>query len=125
MLIDIDFRDKRPLYEQIMTRLEELILKGVMSPDDAMPSVRQLAVELSINPNTIQKAYAALEQNGYTYSVSGRGSFVANVEDIMPKKREEILMEFDALIRRALGVGITAKEIEEHIREFVSGEDKK
>ncbi len=125
MLIDIDFRDKRPLYEQIMTRFEELILKGVMSPDDAMPSVRQLAVELSINPNTIQKAYAALEQNGYTYSVSGRGSFVANVEDIMPKKREEILMEFDALIRRALGVGITAKEIEEHIREFVSGEDKK
>ena len=102
-----------------------MILKGVMSPDDAMPSVRQLAVELSINPNTIQKAYAALEQNGYTYSVSGRGSFVANVEDIMPKKREEILMEFDALIRRALGVGITAKEIEEHIREFVSGEDKK
>ena len=125
MLIDIDFRDKRPLYEQIMTRFEELILKGVMSPDDAMPSVRQLAVELSINPNTMQKAYAALEQNGYTYSVSGRGSFVANVEDIMPKKREEILMEFDALIRRALGVGITAKEIEEHIREFVSGEDKK
>ena len=90
MLIDVDFRDKRPLYEQISSKLAELILQGVIIPDEPLPSVRALAVELSINPNTIQNAYSVLEQQGYTYSVSGRGSFAANVESILPKKREEL-----------------------------------
>ena len=64
MLIEIDYRDKRPLYEQIAKKFEELILKGIMKPDESMPSIRQLAIELSINPNTIQKSYAALETSG-------------------------------------------------------------
>lgn len=122
MLIEIDYRDKRPLYEQISAKFEDLILRGVMKPDESMPSIRQLAVELSINPNTIQKSYASLEQAGFTYSVSGRGSFVANVEDIMPKKKEEIYNEIKALFKKASELGITKKELSELVKEYFEEE---
>lgn len=118
MLIEVDYRDKRPLYEQIAKKFEELIIRGIMKPDEAMPSIRQLAVELSINPNTIQKSYASLEQAGFTYSVSGRGSFVANVEEIMPKRKEEVLEELKNLLKKAVDLGITRQELSELIKEY-------
>lgn len=68
-MITIDFQNRKPIYEQIIDRFQVLIMKGILAPDSQMPSVRSLAVELSINPNTIQKAYAALEQQGFIYSV--------------------------------------------------------
>ena len=125
MLIEIDYRDKRPLYEQIAKKFEELILKGIMKPDESMPSIRQLAIELSINPNTIQKSYAALETSGFTYSVSGRGSFVANVEDIMPKKKEEFYEELKALIKKASDLGISGKELITLVEKCCAEEEKK
>ena len=76
-MIVLDYRDKRPIYEQVVERLERLVVSGVLETDEKMPSVRNLAMELSVNPNTIQRAYAQLEQEGYLYTVSGRGSFVA------------------------------------------------
>ena len=119
MLVEIDYKEKCPLYEQITARFEQLIIKGALKPGEAMPSIRSLAVELSINPNTIQKSYATLEQAGYTYSVSGRGSFVSNVEEIMPKKREEFFAEIEELIKRAGDLGISRAEIIEYIKEGV------
>ena len=74
-MIVIDYKDTRPIYEQIVERFKTLILKGAMQSDEQMPSVRNLAMELSINPNTIQKAYAELERQGFIYTVKGRGSF--------------------------------------------------
>ncbi|EGB93651.1 GntR family transcriptional regulator [Clostridium sp. D5] len=68
-MINIDYQSRTPIYEQIVERFQMLILKGVLKPDDQMPSVRSLALQLSINPNTIQKAYAQLEQQGY---ISGK-----------------------------------------------------
>ena len=76
-MINIDYQSRTPIYEQIVERFQMLILKGVLKPDDQMPSVRSLALQLSINPNTIQKAYAQLEQQGYIYPVKGRGNFVS------------------------------------------------
>ena len=75
-MIIIDYSDKRPIYEQIIDRVETLIVTGVLEPDEKLPSVRSLAVELSINPNTIQRAYMELEREGFIYSVKGRGNFV-------------------------------------------------
>ena len=75
-MIVIDYQDRRPIYEQIVDRFELLIVKGALEPDSQMPSVRQMAMELSINPNTIQKAYVILEQEGYIYPVKGKGNFV-------------------------------------------------
>ena len=76
-VILLDYRDKRPIYEQIVEKLERLIVGGALEADSKMPSVRSLGMELAVNPNTIQRAYNQLEQDGYLYTVSGRGSFVA------------------------------------------------
>ena len=75
-MIVIDYQNRKPIYEQIVERFQMLIVKGILEADSQMPSVRTLASELSINPNTIQKAYTILEQQGYIYPVKGRGNFV-------------------------------------------------
>ena len=76
-MIILDYRDRRPIYEQVLEKLKELMLLDVLKENDPLPSVRSLAMDLSINPNTIQRAYAELERQGYIYTVKGRGSFVA------------------------------------------------
>ena len=76
-MIALDYRDPRPIYEQVVQKLADLILAGVLQENEQLPSVRGLASELSINPNTIQRAYAELDRQGYTYTVKGKGSFVA------------------------------------------------
>ena len=85
-MILIDLKDSRPIYEQVVERFKILILKGVISPDEKLPSVRNLAVDLSINPNTIQRAYGELERQGYIYTVKGRGNFASDRENGSVKK---------------------------------------
>ena len=82
-MIIIDYRDSRPIYEQVVEKFKLLILKGVLAQDEKMPSVRTLAMELSINPNTIQRAYVQLEDQGYIYTVKGRGNFVSDREQLL------------------------------------------
>ncbi len=80
-MIIIDYRDKRPLYEQVAEKLEHLIVCGALESNTRLPSVRSLALDLSVNPNTIQRAYAQLEQEGYIYSVVGRGNYVTDARE--------------------------------------------
>ena len=87
-MIAIDVQSRKPIYEQIVERFETLIVSGVLAPDSQLPSVRALAMELSINPNTIQKAYTMLEQEGFIYPVRGRGNFVSGDETLKKKKQE-------------------------------------
>ena len=89
-MIVIDSRDKRAIYEQVVDRLSNLMLIGVLQPGEKLPSVRSLAVDLSINPNTIQKAYLELERQGYVYSVKGVGSFVSDMDVIKNNKKNMI-----------------------------------
>ena len=77
-MILIDYKSRKPIYEQIIDSIKSLIDSGVLERDDQLPSVRQLAQELAINPNTIQKAYGELEREGVIYSLKGRGSFVGS-----------------------------------------------
>lgn len=70
-MILLDYKDSRPIYEQVAEKLQELMILGILEEDSQMPSVRSLATELSINPNTIQRAYGELERNGFIYSVQG------------------------------------------------------
>lgn len=93
-LIFIDYNDKRPIYEQVTEKIQTLILNGVLEPDSKLPSVRSLAMELSINPNTIQRAYSELEREGFIYSVKGRGNFVKMNEDLIIKEQEKLLLQF-------------------------------
>ena len=82
-MIILDYKDARPIYEQVVDKFQKLILTGALEPNTKMPSVRSLAVELSINPNTIQRAYAELEREGFIYTVKGRGNFVAYDEGLL------------------------------------------
>ena len=114
-MILLDYKDRRPIYEQVVSKFEELMLLGAMKENEPLPSVRSLAMELSINPNTIQRAYAELERQGYIYSVKGRGSFVADNRQIRERKRQEIWDQLELLIRDAKGTGITMLEFQEQV----------
>lgn len=100
-MIILDYKDRRPIYEQVVEQISELILKGVLEPDEKLPSVRSLAMELSINPNTIQRAYAELERRGFLYSVKGRGNFVSYSEELLEQKQLEILKELRESVEKA------------------------
>lgn len=110
-MILLDYRDKRPIYEQVVDKLERLIVAGGLEVNFKMPSVRQLAMELSVNPNTIQRAYAQLEQDGYIYTVAGRGSFVAHECEWRSGKEAELTKELRELFGRAKEAGLSHEQI--------------
>ena len=110
-MILIDYKDRRPIYEQIVEKFQQMIICGVMEPDSPMPSVRSLAMELSINPNTIQRAYMTLEQEGLIYPVKGKGNFVAETRQIQEKSKEDFRKEFLELVRRGINTGMTEEEL--------------
>lgn len=114
-MIVLDLKDARPLYEQVADRFKNLILLGVLSEDERLPSVRNLAMELSINPNTIQKAYGELEREGFIYSVKGRGNFVSSNKDLVVHKKKEILERMKALVQEGEAIGLTRKEMMEYL----------
>lgn len=102
-MVVIDYQNRKPIYEQIVERFQMLIVKGILEPDSQMPSVRALATELSINPNTIQKAYAVLEQEGYIYPVKGRGNFVSGKSGISQTKKRRFSFKTAWGIKRRKG----------------------
>ena len=111
-MIILDYKDTRPIYEQIVDKLENLILKGVLQKDEKMPSVRSFAVELSINPNTIQKAYSELERRGFLYTVKGRGNYVALSKELYQIKQDEVKEKLKAVVREAKELGVTREEMQ-------------
>lgn len=115
-MIILDYRDTRPLYEQIVDKFQTLILKGVLEANSRMPSVRSLAVELSINPNTIQRAYSELERTGFIYTVKGRGNFVAYDESLKQVRRQEIFEKLDRLLQEAADLGMSREELAARIQ---------
>lgn len=115
-MILIDYKDSRPIYEQIFDKFRLLILNGAMKADEKMPSVRSLAMELSINPNTIQRSYSELERQGYIYTVKGRGNFVSDTTGLKDEYRKEIFKRLDEVLDAAGNAGIARGELIEHIR---------
>ena len=110
-MILIDYNDKRPIYEQIAGRFQALIISGVMEADEKLPSVRTLAVELSINPNTIQRAYGELEKDGFIYTVKGKGNFVKRDEGLVHRQKERLLGELYEQARICLMQGVNRQEL--------------
>lgn len=106
-MIILDYKDRSPIYEQVVERFKDLIINQVLEPDAQMPSVRSLAMDLSINPNTIQRAYAELERQGFIYTVKGKGSFVSKSSQFIQAKKEEIFQSVFKLIAQAIRIGIT------------------
>lgn len=116
-MIILDYRDTRPLYEQIVDKFQMLILSGALEPNSRMPSVRSLAVELSINPNTIQRAYSELERTGFLYTVKGKGNYVACSDSLKDVRKQEILEKLRDLKKEALSMGMTVKELTEFLEQ--------
>ena len=94
-MIQLNYRDSKPIYEQIKDGLRKLVISNSLSADEKLPSVRELAAKLAINPNTIQKAYRDLESEGYIYTVTGKGTFVAERKEVYDARAKELLTEFD------------------------------
>lgn len=110
-MILLDYRDKRPIYEQVVEKLERLIMGGALEADSKMPSVRAMGMDLAVNPNTIQRAYNQLEQEGYLYTVSGRGSFVAPESEWREGKKKKLLTEWRLVTERAKEAGLTREQL--------------
>lgn len=113
----VDFKSRKPIYEQLVDNISSLVLRGILKPNESIPSVRQLAQELGINPNTIHKAYAELERRGIIYSSPGRGSFVS--DDICPAhetKKADLRRALAASAKEAHDLGVTFDEAEDIIR---------
>lgn len=124
-MIFIDYKDRRPVYEQIADHYQELVITGVLAPDTPLPSVRTQAMELSINPNTIQHAYAEMERRGIIYSVKGRGSFIAGNEPLVEKRKRELMEELNSKFTEAARLGMDLHAIESLLqRSFVDASAK-
>ena len=119
-MIILDYRDSRPIYEQVVEKFKLLILKGVLAQDEKMPSVRNLAMELSINPNTIQRAYATLESQGYIYTVKGKGNFVSDKATLMKDYQKEISSQLSEVCKQAASAGMGREEFMTLVNESVA-----
>lgn len=115
-MIALDYRDRHPLYEQIIERFQDLMYQEVLKENEKLPSVRSLAMELSINPNTIQRAYTELERQGFIYSVKGKGSFVADSGRLRRERLREWEREFDRLAEEGFQIGLSAEDLTGRIR---------
>lgn len=123
-MIQLNYRDSKPIYEQIKEGLRRLVITGALEKDEKLPSVRELASELAINPNTIQRAYRELEAEGYIYTVSGRGSFVAEQADVNRRRNERLLKEFDEIVRELLYLSEDKEALIRRIEEIAGGGEK-
>ena len=111
LMIHLDYRDSRPIYEQVKDSLRRLMVTGVLAPGDKLPSVRSMASQLSINPNTIQRAYAELESEGYVVSVTGKGSFVAEGDTQNTARKAELTGKLKPILEELRSLGMTREEL--------------
>lgn len=112
-MFDLDQRSRKPIYEQIIEKVKELVVTEILQPDEKLPSVRILSKELTINPNTIQKAYRELEREGYLYSSNRKGYFVAPIELISNDEKisKELKPQFMKLLKEAIYLGLSKEEL--------------
>jgi len=116
-LLSIDVKSRKPIYEQIIDNIKELIRQGVWPRDTQLPSVRQLAGELAINPNTIQKAYSELERQGVIYSMKSKGSFVAsNVDDLRSERIDKLFVDLTKILEELQALDVAYTEVEKLIQ---------
>lgn len=120
-MIHLDYRDARPIYAQIVDGVRAQISAGVLKADEKLPSVRELAVQLSINPNTIQRAYRQLEAEGWVATVPGKGCFACGTPQFAADTVNKLYSAFDLAAENLLRCGITREALIAHLQK--EGED--
>lgn len=113
-MFQLDVRSRKPIYEQLVDKIKELIINQILKPDEQLPSVRVLSSQLTVNPNTIQRAYRELEQQGYIYSIKGKGNFVTKINIVSnEQKLTELKIDIQKLIAEAIYLGLTKEDLYE------------
>lgn len=123
-MYQLNYRDSRPIYEQLEEQMRKHIVSGVIKTDDKLPSIREVSTSLAINPNTIRRAYRELESDGYIYTIPGKGSFVAPMKDIDSKKESTLFSKLDEIILELSYLGHTGEELSVHICDVLKKERK-
>ncbi len=116
-MVHLDYRDARPIYTQIADNFRSQIRTGVLEKGEKLPSVRELASQLAINPNTIQRAYRELEAEGWIASVSGKGSFVCGAAEITDTALEPLWAQLDAAAEKLLEAGVSHQALLQHLKQ--------
>ncbi len=114
-MISLNYRDARPIYEQVRDGLRHLMVTGAIAQGEKLPSVRSLAASLAINPNTIQRAYTALEEEGYLATEPGRGAYAARSPEVNTFRRTQLLLQLDGAVRELLFLGMSAQELAQRV----------
>lgn len=112
-MIHLDYRDARPIYSQIVGGFRDRITAGILEPGDKIPSVRELATSLTINPNTIARAYRDLEQEGWIVTVPGKGCFVS--QTLPGQDKEPLFQQFDTAVAALYALGVTREELQRRL----------
>ncbi|MBE6770331.1 MAG: GntR family transcriptional regulator [Ruminococcaceae bacterium] len=120
-MLQIDLGSRVPIHEQLVNGVLRLRTVGVLKSGDKLPSVRALAQKLGINPNTVQKAYAALEENGVIYSIAGKGSFLSQSDAAQQALVSNALSSFKEIVQKAKSIGISEKELISALDEIYIG----
>lgn len=121
-MFNVDLSSRIPIYEQLYKKTVELVIKGILKEGTQLPSVRVLAKQLSVNPNTVSKAYQLLEHDGIIYSTTGIGSFISKIDKKILK--EYAFEDFDKAIEEALNASVTKEELIERINNYKGGMQK-
>lgn len=123
-MIQLDLHDTRPIYEQIKEKTKDLIIKGILSENQKIPSVREAASYLAINPNTIQKAYKELENEGYLYSIRSKGYFVSSVDKVLKdKKISDLNKKLDETLNELICLKADKKQVVSIIKKYYKEDD--
>ncbi len=120
-MIQLNYRDAKPIYEQIKDGLRKLVVSNALSAGEKLPSVREMASQLAINPNTIQRAYRELENEGYIYTVVGKGTFVSEDKNVYDNRQKELLAEFDELVTELIYLEVKKEILCERICRIAEG----
>lgn len=123
-MVQLNYRDAKPIYEQIKEGLRKLVVSKALDAGEKLPSVRELASQLAINPNTIQRAYRELESEGYIYTLAGKGTFVAENKDIYDDRQSELLTEFDELVTELIYLEVPKEKLCERVNEIAEGREE-
>lgn len=121
-MFTLDYKSRLPIYEQLYRTVTQMSAVGAFDPGEALPSVRALAQELGVNPNTVQKAYQMLEHDGIIYSVPGKGSFIADNSSAADRQRELMFQKLKESVKLAIGCGVSEAEMTGQIHQYYVSE---
>ena len=121
-MIKLNYKEARPLYELIKESIRKMVISNAFLADEKLPSVREMASQLAVNPNAIERAYQELEQDGYVYRRKDEGTFVAKENRVNEMRRRELMQKFDLVVRELSELSVSSNELAERVEVITKGD---